>query len=104
MTYKQYKVFSILLVTFLACIFVLYEPLRMSAFFQQNKFLRTMLFYVPALLAISSLCLSIYAYIKKIEPLKKYGRPITVFGIVASFICLLCAMIPLILGIIFSPW
>jgi hypothetical protein len=89
-----------ILIAFLFFLFIvilqLSSTLRTTDFFLHNAFARTMLFYMPVIASLACLCLSIYAYIKTIEPLRKYGRPFTLFCIVVSSFFLLCTVIPLI--------
>lgn len=79
----------------ISCAFGFYEPLRMSEYLQQNPFLLVILPYLPVALALFSLFLNVYAYVKKIEPLTKDGRPITIACLIFSFIFLVIAVIPI---------
>ena len=96
MTFKKYAILSAFLFFVLIVILLLSTTFRTTDFFLHNAFARSMLFYMPVIASLACLCLSIYAYIKKIEPSRKYGRPFTLFCIVVSSICLLCTVIPLI--------
>ena len=97
MTYKTYLRSSIVLFSLFTGIYLSYEPLRTTTFVQQAPSLLTVLLFTQVVLAVSGLSLSIYAYIKKIEALKQYGRPITLFGTIVSSVVLLCAVTALIL-------
>lgn len=97
MTYKTYLGSSTVLFSLLVCMFPFYEFPRMTHFVHQTPSLLGVLPLIQVTLAASCLGLSAYAYIKKIEPLNKSGRPVTVFGITASSLCLLCILISLIM-------
>lgn len=98
MTNRFYMISSIILFSLIAFIFLSHEYMVESEWVLQNTFLPAILFFAPTVLSLCCLYLSIYAYKSKVEPVKRFGRPITIFGIIFALICLVGSLIPPISG------
>jgi hypothetical protein len=78
--------------------FLSHRYLRESEWLHQNILLSNILFYIPTVLSLCLVYFNIYAYLSKVEPVRRFGRPLTVFCIVVALFCLLCSITPPILG------
>jgi len=98
MTFKSYKVYSIIL--FLTLFFVfqiqsirINQPESTTTFFSQN-----ILPFIPLLISLSCLYLSLYALFFKIESKSRKKCPITIVGVLASFLVLIYTFVPPTMG------
>lgn len=92
MTFKKYEIYSILLSVLIIFDLAILKSLGMNIVFQGHRILIDLLFFLPAILSIFLLALSISAFLKKIEPLKKSGRLVTVFMLTCSLILVIASI------------
>jgi hypothetical protein len=98
MGYKCYKGILLIVFSLLAILFLSQKPVMQNEQIGTLPVVNIVYFYAPTILSLCALYISFYAYISRVEPVKKSGRPVTAFCSICALLCLVFSLTPPIVG------